>query len=511
MATRGRDTVPKDKRPTSSKLPAPAATGPRRKTPMGSPAPAAASGSSSTKCPPNRVKPTPDASRPQPGKKPVSATDTANKPTVVRRRSFDKPTAPPSGARKPRGSLSPTPRSSLSSSSSSSSSPGRSMQQLRGSLIPTPRVTGRPAADGNSKAPVRNAGKQHVARNGMPVNTVKSASSGIKKPEARRGSSTGKEHVGISPREKVEDIPVNDGLDQLSAIDESKQERVETEKIEIDQEIVDVQQTHNRDNNDNKDEESKIESVESPEDVTISADDSPLTSSDSKDEGKDVAVESTAAVDSPPTLSEPKDDAKDKAIAAVDSTPTLSNPKEVAIAAVDAPPALSEPKDDATSTATGYTAAASEPSIDSEQQDNLNISTEHEEISPDAQTQATKNKPQAGDITTSNQEASKEQMARESGTDSAKEVQPKEEEGETTMASNTETRTKEEKLAEAPIPKEEKPAAAPARTQPAARQSAVSNDVIEETASKLQEQRKNRVRALAGAFETVISLQESKP
>lgn len=37
---------------------------------------------------------------------------------------------------------------------------------------------------------------------------------------------------------------------------------------------------------------------------------------------------------------------------------------------------------------------------------------------------------------------------------------------------------------------------------------ALSNDVIEETASKLQEQRKNRVKALAGAFETVISLQE---
>ena len=36
---------------------------------------------------------------------------------------------------------------------------------------------------------------------------------------------------------------------------------------------------------------------------------------------------------------------------------------------------------------------------------------------------------------------------------------------------------------------------------------ALSNDVIEETISKLQE-RKNRVRALAGAFETVISLQE---
>ncbi|CAI9783596.1 unnamed protein product [Fraxinus pennsylvanica] len=40
--------------------------------------------------------------------------------------------------------------------------------------------------------------------------------------------------------------------------------------------------------------------------------------------------------------------------------------------------------------------------------------------------------------------------------------------------------------------------------------SAVSNDVIEETASKLREQRRNKVRALAGAFETVISLQEPK-
>ncbi|XP_031386345.1 uncharacterized protein LOC116199899 [Punica granatum] len=38
--------------------------------------------------------------------------------------------------------------------------------------------------------------------------------------------------------------------------------------------------------------------------------------------------------------------------------------------------------------------------------------------------------------------------------------------------------------------------------------SPVSNDVIEETASKLLEKRKNKVRALVGAFETVISLQE---
>lgn len=34
------------------------------------------------------------------------------------------------------------------------------------------------------------------------------------------------------------------------------------------------------------------------------------------------------------------------------------------------------------------------------------------------------------------------------------------------------------------------------------------NDVIEETASKLREERKNKVKALVGAFETVISLQE---
>lgn len=38
--------------------------------------------------------------------------------------------------------------------------------------------------------------------------------------------------------------------------------------------------------------------------------------------------------------------------------------------------------------------------------------------------------------------------------------------------------------------------------------SPVSNDVIEETANKLREMRRNKVRALAGAFETVISLQE---
>ncbi|KAK4374097.1 hypothetical protein RND71_004774 [Anisodus tanguticus] len=42
------------------------------------------------------------------------------------------------------------------------------------------------------------------------------------------------------------------------------------------------------------------------------------------------------------------------------------------------------------------------------------------------------------------------------------------------------------------------------------KESVVSNDVIEETASKLREQRKNRVKALASAFETVISLKDPK-
>lgn len=40
------------------------------------------------------------------------------------------------------------------------------------------------------------------------------------------------------------------------------------------------------------------------------------------------------------------------------------------------------------------------------------------------------------------------------------------------------------------------------------KESPMYNDVIEETASKLLEKRKNKVRALVGAFETVISLQE---
>ncbi|CAK9160483.1 unnamed protein product [Ilex paraguariensis] len=42
------------------------------------------------------------------------------------------------------------------------------------------------------------------------------------------------------------------------------------------------------------------------------------------------------------------------------------------------------------------------------------------------------------------------------------------------------------------------------------KESPAYNDVIEETASKLREQKKNNVKALAGAFETVISLQEPK-
>ncbi|XP_023002881.1 uncharacterized protein LOC111496617 [Cucurbita maxima] len=43
----------------------------------------------------------------------------------------------------------------------------------------------------------------------------------------------------------------------------------------------------------------------------------------------------------------------------------------------------------------------------------------------------------------------------------------------------------------------------------AGRASAVYNDVIEETASKLLEKRKNKVRALAGAFQTVIDYESS--
>ncbi|KAI3468428.1 hypothetical protein Pfo_025091 [Paulownia fortunei] len=59
---------------------------------------------------------------------------------------------------------------------------------------------------------------------------------------------------------------------------------------------------------------------------------------------------------------------------------------------------------------------------------------------------------------------------------------------------------------------EEKPENVAPKTQVAhgKKDSAVSNDVIEETANKLREQRKNKVKALAGAFETVISLQEPK-
>ncbi|XP_022951872.1 uncharacterized protein LOC111454606 [Cucurbita moschata] len=43
----------------------------------------------------------------------------------------------------------------------------------------------------------------------------------------------------------------------------------------------------------------------------------------------------------------------------------------------------------------------------------------------------------------------------------------------------------------------------------AGRASAVYNDVIEETASKLLEKRKNKVKALAGAFQTVIDYESS--
>ncbi|KAM3270667.1 putative protein phosphatase DDB [Capsicum chacoense] len=42
------------------------------------------------------------------------------------------------------------------------------------------------------------------------------------------------------------------------------------------------------------------------------------------------------------------------------------------------------------------------------------------------------------------------------------------------------------------------------------KENVVTNDVIEETASKLRDQRKNRVKALASAFEAVISLQDPK-
>lgn len=58
--------------------------------------------------------------------------------------------------------------------------------------------------------------------------------------------------------------------------------------------------------------------------------------------------------------------------------------------------------------------------------------------------------------------------------------------------------------------KQETESVAVKKVQQGKKDSAVSNDVIEETASKLREQRKNKVKALAGAFETVISLQDPK-
>lgn len=46
------------------------------------------------------------------------------------------------------------------------------------------------------------------------------------------------------------------------------------------------------------------------------------------------------------------------------------------------------------------------------------------------------------------------------------------------------------------------------RPQGSKKDNTAYNDVIEETASKLREQRRNKVKALVGAFETVISLED---
>ncbi|XP_070009397.1 uncharacterized protein [Nicotiana sylvestris] len=165
-------------------------------------------------------------------------------------------------------------------------------------------------------------------------------------------------------------------------------------------------------------------------------------------------------------------------------------------------------------------AAAESSTLVEEEQEFIYEEAEDKKVQVEEQ-EKIRNEPNKHDST----EKEKEEMVINTSSEENQELKEEDEGKETPMVEETEA-VQEEELCQNPkqveVDIEETEAVPEKKTTVASsksqlqvvqgknKESVVSNNVIEETASKLREQRKNKVRALAGAFETVISLQEPK-
>ncbi|KAL3650972.1 hypothetical protein CASFOL_007375 [Castilleja foliolosa] len=405
----------------------------------------------------------------QQGKKPVTKPETGTNPnpTLARRRSFDKP---PSTSQSQNSRISPSPTLRSSSSFSGKITSPQKSVPVRNSRMP------------------KEAGKQHTLY-ARPVNTVKKIY--VKKSDMRVDSSTTKEKVVVTG-EKVEDVNIHD-------VPEPKTQNEDQETIPI--EVIEKR-------------ENDYSSPKNQEPISYE---------------QIVNLESSI-------ISEPKNDEeienKDAEIAPTESSMVSEHQVPVKIEQIEG---KIEHKDN-----TEDSVANDQEQVDIKQieEDNKNNDSEIEnlELNGNIEHGITKveivesldiNEPK--DI---KQDELKEDTINEvnfminnndesvAGNDISENVKDKkiEEEAEAEIgssqkdeaASDGEAHETEEIQVEVAVEKKPETENEASKVQMAhgKKEIPVSNGVIEETASKLREQRKNKVRALAGAFETVISLQE---
>ncbi|KAK4389042.1 hypothetical protein Sango_2241200 [Sesamum angolense] len=467
MAARARDTAPgKEKRGTSPSYGPNTATTQRRRSPNPSKTNSPARIHDSTSTPsdkhiPNYLRPTVssglDVSKSH-GKKPVSTAEAANKPNLARRRSFDKP---PSPSRTMSSRISPNPRVSRVS-------PNRT---LRSSSFSGKSVTPVKGVADKSLRTAKDAGKQHSLY-ARAVNTVKKSSTGsIKKQEGRSAASVTKDKV-ISPPQEVENPHTPDVPEQEMQYRYQEMPLAEAEE-----------QTDETTSNYEKGAKDSL--LEDQED---GAKDSPLedqepegfkqTEDESSDEdAKIVTVESS-------TVPEKQD--AEVVIAESYAIPREQDDVNVEFSEVpenqDAPlgVTMEEPDDDSD------IKEISSPQQELKEHDTNEINN----INSDESVAGAPNKEVE-------EEERKEKEEEE-------EAMPSTENKEVANGSEAHE-PKETELKEIAVEVNREAENATPKSQ---KNSPVSNDVIEETANKLREQRKNKVKALAGAFETVISLQE---
>ncbi|KAL6549699.1 hypothetical protein OROMI_020187 [Orobanche minor] len=402
---------------------------------------------------PNYLKPTlsssPDTSKQQ-GKKTASKTETTQRPTLVRRRSFDKP---PSSSQLQRSRVSPNPTLRPSSSFS-----GKTVSPQKG--VP----------DKDLRTP-NEVGKQHTLY-ARPVNTAKKSGIYIKKHEIGDNSSIVKEKAVIPPM-KIDNVGMLDVPEAGMQVDE--QELVAAQGEEETVQNGDV--TEMGDNGSFTEDKEPMSyeqaqgEIHDKDTVKIVNPESSMIPEQNQGDSERKDAKNATSIE-PFTVSEAS--VEDSLVEDKESTTNFESPEksEYQIPETETveSPAVSENHD---VTIVGVETEESED----KKQEEINEGTNNE----------------MNNVISTDQNVAGKEAA--NGDEEARDSKEKE---------------VQEVIVERK-PDEVVDEAAP-RVQMAhgKKEIAVSNDVIEETASKLREQRKNKVKALAGAFETVISLQDPK-